>query len=342
MTALAKVIHIMGLLGKPEASYGAGATLAGATDGIQMQYPSRYQGAPIEFDYANDGDLGPSVSALGQIANVAPSGFFFKGSIPFYQRTAGIAYSASVFPSLHNIFKACGLDATVVTTPGTEQWTYAPTVAGLTYTSLGAELYARGEKYVGAGVLGNLKFDAPTTKPPIWTMDAMGIATLPTDAAVPAITYPLQTILPLLSGTIALTIGGLSANAEIISHSFDMGRELFPRVNQSGNGTHRGFVPGDRKPTVKVVLEATALVVGAPYTSSTAFDPYRLYDSGQIFSMIIQKGTTQYFREKLNFPQAQVVGYKLVNNNAIPQCELTIQPANSTASSNDDFNFVYD
>jgi hypothetical protein len=340
---LAKILHIMGLLAKEETTYGTPVALAGATDGIQLQYSDRYVGAPMEFDYAADGELGPSVSALGTVIGVPPSGYSIRGPLPFRMRPGGAAYSASVLPSGHRMLKAAGLTATLDATGGSEKYTYAPTAPGVTFTSLSAEMYTRGEKVPVAGMIGSLKFDAPDTKPAIWTLDnASGIATLPTDAAVPSITYPLQSVAPPLASTLALVLGGLSVNAAVKSHSFDMQRQIHPRVNQSSSGDHWGFVPGDYDPMLKVTLEATALVTGDPYTSSTAFDPWRLRHFAKTIVASVQHGTTQYNKYKLSFPQCQVVDVRPGNDGPVPTVELTLRARNSTPSANDAFNLVFD
>lgn len=342
MPLLTKALHVMGLLGKEETVNYTAVAVSNTTDGIQLQYANRYIGAPMEFSYVADGDLGPSVSAFGNIAGVAPSGYMLKGDLPFRSRPGGAAYSASVQPSGHRMFKAGGLVATLDATGGAEKWTYTPGPAGLTFTTLSAELYTKLEKWAIAGLMGSIKFDAPDTKPAIWTLaGACGIPTLPVDSAMPAITYPNQTISPPLASSIALVLGGLSTNAVVYAHSFDFQRQMTPRVAQSGAGAFLGMVPGDFNPILNVTLEATALVVGAPYTSGTAFDPYRLKDSGQIIAASLTKGTVQYFKEVLNFPQCQVIDVKASNKDSIPMWDLTLRAHNTTASSNDSFSLVY-
>lgn len=343
MPALAKILHVVGLLGKEETVNYTAVAVSNTTDGIELQYSARYQGAPMEFSWVADGDLGPSVSALGNVAGVAPSGFMIKGDLPFRSRPAGVAYSASVVPSGHRMFKAGGLVAVGAFGAGTETWTYTPSPAGLTYTTLSNELYTAQEKWAVAGLIGSLKFDAPDTKPAIWQLaGAQGIPTLPVDAAMPAITYPVVTILPPLSSSIALTIGSLtSANVVVYSHSFDYQRQLTPRVAQSGSGGYLGSVPGDFNPILVVEIERTAAVTGAPYTSSTAIDPIRLKNSGQVVALTLVKGTAQYFKETINFPQCQVIDVKASNKDAIPTWKITFRAHNSTPSANDSFSMVY-
>lgn len=342
MAAPAKLLHVLGLLLKEEATYGVGVSLAAATDGVQLQYKDRTTGAPMTFDYAFDGDIGPSVSNLGQVANVAPSGLSITGDLPTRARPAGVAYSASVVPSIHRPLKASGFDATVTTTASAEKWVYTPTAPGPVFTSLSGSLYSRGELMPAIGLLCSLKIDFSDPSPPIWTFGTKGIVSaLPSDAAVPAITYPLQTIQPPLASSIALVLGNLNTNAEVLGGSFDLQREMTPRVALSAAGAHLGFVPGDRKPIMKVSLAATALV-GTPFTSSTAFDPYNLRDKATSIAASVQFGTTQYNRWKLAFPQCQVIDAVPGNNGNIATVELTLGAYNSTGSSADDVNFTFD
>lgn len=344
MPALAKILHIYGFLAKEETVNYTAVSVSNTTDGVQLQYKDRAVGAIMETDYQNDGELGPSVSALGTVASVAPSGFMIKGDLPFYLRPGGVAYSASVLPSGNRFLKAGGLVATLDATGGNEKYTYTPSPGGLVYTTLSAEAYGRGQKYPIAGMLGSIKFDAPDTKPAIWTLaGACGIASLPVDAAVPVITYPNQTVSPPLASSILLTLGNLlPANAVVYNHAFDMQRAMTPRTAQSANGGFLGMVPGDFNPELTVELEASALVTGSPFTSTTAYDPYRLRDSAQIIAVTLQHGTTQYFRQKLNFPQCQVVKVQESNKDSIPTFKLTLRARNSTASANDSFSLVWD
>lgn len=342
MAAPAKLLHVLGLLAKAESTYGTAVSLSSTADGVQMQFTDRNVGAPFTLDYAFDGDLGPSVGNLGKIQRVAPSGFSVRGEIPTRARPGGAAYSASIVPSIHALLKASGFDATVVTTSSSEKWTYTPTAPGAAFGSVSMELYTRGEKWPVAGGICNAKMEFGTPAPPSWTFDMRGIATLPSDVTCPTITYPLQSVLPPLASSITMTLGNLSANAVVMSGSWDMQRQIEnPRVAVSASGAHLGFTPGDRMPIAKVVLEATALTT-TPFTSSTAFDPYALRHNGTSFAFALQFGSTQYNRYKINFPQAQVIDVVPNNNGPIATVELTIAAYNSTAVAADDVNIVFD
>lgn len=338
----AKLLHVLALLAKEETTYGSAIALTTTADGVQLQYKDRHQGAPMTFKYAYDGALGPSVGALGQVKRVSPSGYSIEGDLPTQCRPGGAAYSAVVVPSIHRLLKAAGFDATVNTTASSESWTYTPTQSTTTFTSLSLGLYTRGELWAIAGGIMGCKFDFANPAPPIFTFPTRGIATLPTDVAAPIVTYPLQAVQPPLASSIALTLGNLTTNAVVMSGSFDLQRNVDnPRVAVSAAGAHLGYTPGDRSPIVKIMLEATALT-GAPYTASAAFDPYNLRDKAPSFAFALKFGSTQYNRYTLNFPQAQVIDVVPNNNGPIATVELTIAGYNSTPTSADDVNVVFD
>lgn len=341
ISAPAKLLHVMGVTEKEEATYGTAIALTTTADGFQLQYTDRNQGAPMTWDWAFGGEMGPSVGNLGQVQRVASAGLSISGSLPTRARGGGAAYSASVVPSIHRALKASGFDATVTTTSSSEKWVYTPMAPGTGYTSLTRNLYTRGELWTQTGVIQNAKMEFADPKPPIWTFDSSAIGTLPTDVACPTITYPLQTSAPPLASSVTFTMGSLVANAVVMSGSFDMQREKTPRVPVSGGAAHLGFVPGDRSPIIKVVLEATALVA-TPFTSSTAFDPYGLKNAGTSFAFSLRFGSTQYFRYTIAFTQAQVSAIALQNNGPIALTELTIAAYNSTAVAADDVVITFD
>ena len=340
-----KLLYVLALLGKEEATYNTPVSLSGATDGLQLQYKDKFQGAPVELAYAFDGTIGPSVSVLGPNIRVGQSGRSAKGSLPFRFRGAGVAYSSSIVPSFHRFLKMCGLDATGSFGAGLEKWTYAPTPLANNMTSLTLNAYTKGELWALAGAMASLKFDAPDAAPPLWTADFQSTASaLPTDVpigSIPAITYPLQTVPPPLATSVTLTFGSFTTNAVLLSSSFDQQRQLTARVAQSASGAHLGFVGGDFAPQVKLVLESTNLVT-TPFTSASGFDPYNLLESGQQFVFAIRYGGVQYDRVTLNMPQAQLVAYTNQNNGPVATTELTLAGANSTAALMDCFNIVAD
>ncbi|MGN6103879.1 MAG: hypothetical protein ACTHU0_02135, partial [Kofleriaceae bacterium] len=101
-----KLITFLGILGKLEPSYGAGATVAAASDGHQLAELPEF--TP---EWANDGTRVAPPGTAGYQRKVAPTGR--NGSIPlkFEAKGAGAPYSSTVVPQAHPFLRAAGLDA---------------------------------------------------------------------------------------------------------------------------------------------------------------------------------------------------------------------------------------
>lgn len=339
-----KLVHILGCLAKEEAVYGTAVAVAAATDGQLLQYPDKNVGVIGEIGYEYDGDFGPSLSELGQVKRAAQSGRSFKVSLPMRAKGGAAAYSASVLPSIHRFLKSAGFTATLDAGIGTEKYTYAPTAAGTVPTSLTTEMYGRGEKWPVIGAVSELSIDFSSPAPPIWTFDMMGImSALPTDAAVPAITYALTGVVPPLATSITLVFGNFTTNAVLLGGKFKMGRviEEGARVALSAAGAHLGYVTGMRRPVLTLEIEATPLQ-GTPFTAAAGVDPYQLKETGQNFLASVQFGSTQYNRFKLVTPQAQVIDVRTGNRGPTATWEIDIAPYNTTPQAVDDFTIVFD
>lgn len=342
MPAIAKFIHVIAVELKEETVYGTSvAPLSSATDGVQLFLKQR-TGVLVKFPYAFNGDLGPTIGSLGRRKQIAPSALALTVDLPHIFRGAGAAYSASIVPSPHRLLKACGYTATVDVTGGAEKWTYAPTSSATQGTSLTGEFYARGQKAIGAGLIGNLKLDASDLSPPLFTASLSGIGTLPVDASAPTPTYPNSAQPSPPAANCAFTLGNLTAaNAMVKKVSWDPARQVKQRTAQQATGSHLGYVPGDRDPLLKITLEATALTT-TPFTAAAAFDPYQLRDSGQSFVSSLKYGSAQYGRYTLNLAQAQLADYQELDIDDVPCIELSIAPYNTTDTSNDDHTWVID
>jgi hypothetical protein len=343
MATPAKLLHVIGLTGKTESTYGVSSSPTTTADGVQLQFTEKNVTTPFTIDYAFDGDLGPGVGSLGSMVRVAPSGRSVKGDLPTRARPGGAAYSSSVVPSIHALLKAAGFDGTVTTTGGSEKWAYTPTVPGTGYASLSANLYSMGELMPVLGLLADLKVDFANPAPPIWTfMTSSILSALPTDVAAPSITYPLQTVAPPLASSVALTLGSLtSANAAVISGSFALKRVIEPRVILSASGAHLGFVPGARQPELTVTLEQTALT-GSAGTAAATFDPYNLRDLALQVSVLLQFGTAQYNKYKFAMTQMQVISATPANNGPTACTTLVLRAPVTTATANDDLTITFD
>lgn len=340
MPVPAKLVTLLGLLGKEEATYGTAIALTTTSDGLLMQFTDRNVGAPASIEYAYDGDLGPSVASGATTKRAAPAGRSFRASIPFRAKGYGSAYSAANVPNLHKIIKASGFDAALTSTTSSEKYTYTPTAEGTGYTSLTLNAYARGELWAASGCVGNLSINFDNQAPPVWTFDCRGIASVPTDAGVPTITYPSFNTIPPLASSATVVIGSFTTNAIVLGGSFTFNRGIDnPRVPISG--THLGFVPSGRGPRMTLTVEQTAFV-GSPYHTSAGLDPTLLREAATSIAVSIAFGSTQYNRYTIALPTAQLVNVTPANNGPVATVTLEFAGHGSTPTTNDDCSITFD
>lgn len=345
MPAPSKLSYVLGFLAKSESTYGTFSTPATGTDGVQLQYQDRNLGAPLEYDAAFDGDMGPSHGSLGTVQRVAPSGFFARAQWPMRLKGAGVAYSASVFPNAHIFLKSSGLDATGSFTGGSEKWDYTPTPPGTTYASHSVEAYAVGEKHQLAGGICSFTLDFNNPQPPIATFDSRYIVQAdPADASLPAITYGLTSVQPPLATGVALVMGSLTTNAIVYGGKFSFTREIEnPRVALTASGGHLGFVPGGYVAELEIMLEKMAKTT-TPFTAASNFDEYQLWKNATLLSACsVTFGATQYNKYKINFgARAQVTKFVAANESPIGKTTLTIRTSVSSPTASDGLTITFD
>ncbi len=339
MPAPAKVLHVLGLLAKVEATYGTGVALSTATDGVLMQFADKAVGAPVALGYANDGVMGPSASSLVMSPRTGPTGRSLSGDIPMRFRGPGTTFTTAVFPSIHGFLQAAGFTPSL----STGAYTYAPTAAGTGYLSQSLAMYARGELWPAIGCLSNLQFAFPDAKPALFTFPTRGISSaLPTDVTAPLITYPSLPSVPLGVGML-FTFGSFTAGT-VYSGSFDLQRDLeTARVALTQSGGHLGFVPGMRNAMLKVVVEQTAFVTATPWQSATAFNPYALREAALQNTLQLKFTDPNYTVGNsiaLTSPKAQLVDAVPGNNGMVPTVELTFEFKESAEGANDDLRLI--
>lgn len=335
MPTPAKVLHVLGLLGKIEATYGVAIALSSTTDGILLQYADKRVGAPVALGYAADGDMGPSVASLATQPRVGPTGRSLTGDLPMRFAGPGTTYSASVVPSIHNMLQIAGFTPTL--TSGT--YSYAPTAPGTGYKSMSVEMYTRGEKWPGSGILANMQMAFPDSKPPLFTFQCRGVSdATPTDVAAPAITYPTLPATPLGTGVL-FTFGSFTASV-LYSGSFDLQRDLeSARVALTAAGAHLGYVPGLRNPMIKVIVEQTAFTTATPWHAAGSFNPYRLRETAIQLPFQMKYTDANYTVGNsiaLTSQKAQVVDAVPGNNGNTATVELTFEFKESSVGANDD------
>jgi len=318
-----------GVLLKEEASYGDGGTLAGASDGILVN-----EEAWPELGYIHDGarrgESGPVATGL---QNVKKSGRFAEVPLIAEAHGGGAAYSASVKPNVHVPLLLAGFDATLDATGGSEKYTYA---LGAGSSGVG-EFYAREQMIKMLGILADLSITADGPEVPVWEFALSGLAELPTEAAVPSITYP--SVKPPKAENITLQMGSFGS-AVVRSHGLSLNRSLSARGDQNSGG-HKGFKGGTRFPTLEVEIEADSFV-SDPYHAAGGINPYQLAELATALSLSLVVGDTQYNRYKINASNAQLQPVGDDEDEASAIWTLTFDLRPSAPGQKDNFTIVFD
>ena len=321
----AKLMNLSALLLKAEATYGTAIAVTATADGQLLALSDRFPGL-LTLGYAWDGDIGPAPGHLGMLQRQGALGRTVSGTIPMRAKGSGVGttYAATVLPNIHTMLKISGFDATLAA----NAYTYTPTADGVTYASATAEMYKRGEKWSGRGILANWSVAGSGAAPPIHSFDIKGICdTTITDSAMVAPTYPSLTSLEPPCAGISVTVGSWITPV-IRSWSFAMNRAIdATRLDLTAADVHQGFVPAGYAPELKLVVESTALTYP---TSSSGFDPYRLRSGADATALSLQVGTVASNKYKIVLPQSQLVDSQPNNDGPVATVELTFRGYNSS------------
>lgn len=336
----AKTMNIKAVLAKLEASYGAGATLSTTTDGHLLSLSDR-NAAIGTLAYAYDGALGSNAANQVGLPRVAPSGRSVQAGLPFRVKPGGAAYSASVMPSINTWLRAAGFGSTLVTTSGSESYTYAPQTDADGFASLGLELYQRGEKWTVKGGLCNWSYQAGDLGVPLHTFDVQGICSdAIADASVPAPTFPLASVAEVTTPGAVVSIGSF-VTPKVRSISYNSNRSLQANPILTVAGGHAGFTHAGFDPEFSVTIDATALVA-SPYHTSAGLDPYQLRESAAQIAVSVQFGSTKYFKWKHSFTKAQLIDVVPGNAGPVATVELKFKPVATSYTANDWCSVLFD
>lgn len=317
-----KLVTLYGLLGNTEASYNAGGALAAASHGILLAEP-----VAMAIDYVHAGERGPAPGASGLLKRGKPSGRFGELTAKIEGRGRGSAYSGSNFPpDIHTLMRISGHSATVDTTLNAEKVTYRPVSDRASFASGVFEGYARGQKYPITGAYADFTFmiDGPSFL--MFEFALQGLIGIPTDVAVPAISYPGAE--PPKAENIGLTIGAWSPVVRKVGFKANRGRSARADVNGAG---HQGFSLGRRNPELEITVEAVPLSV---------FDPYTARDSATSYAVTLTVGGVQYNKIQFTAAQAQIANVADEEDEDTALWTLTMPCAQSSPIANDDYELV--
>jgi hypothetical protein len=324
--AAGKLIKIFGVRAKIETTYGTNSVPA-AIDAIQLA-----ENPQLAVAFANDGARAMPPGTMGSQNRVVPSGRTGETTLKFEPVGYGTAYSATNLPRGHALLRASGLDAAVVVTGGAETVTYTPTPGPTGFASVSADLFARGQQYAMAAILGDLTIGAVGPVVPMAEVAIKGLVSAITDAAVPSLTYtPWLALAPPKAVNIAFTINGVSTLI-VKSWQLKMNRALGARLDQNSGG-HAGWASGVRAPTLEIEIENPAIAT---------FDPNALRLSAATMAATLTIGTTQYNKYTLaTSNQAQIVEVSDGAEDPTATVKFKLQLNPSALGANDEFSLLF-
>jgi hypothetical protein len=331
MAAPSKYVIGYGLLSKLEASYNAGGALSTSTDGVILE-----ELAQLKISYANDGARPAAPGTAGYQQRVAPSGGFADLTAKVAPKGSGSAYSASVTPNIHSLLRACGFDGTLVTTGGSESWTYTPTP--LPSGGFGSDvqsLYARGQLYPLTGMIGDVTFDVTGPAVPVATFAMKGLIApnLISEVTLPAITYPALGFDAPKAVSLGLNLFGVSTFV-VRKATFKMNRLVNPRLDVNATG-HAGFAPGRRTPQLDVEIETPLFSASNLFVAFNAATVASTWSLGTF-------GAAQYNRYAVSGPKAQLMAPpEETSDGEVSITKLSLQLNPSTWGASDEVSWLF-
>lgn len=327
-----KTLVKYGVLAKIENVYGTPVVLAGASDGIDIIV------APEpNVDYAHGGERGgKSPATLGGRARVGKMGRFGTVTVAVEPAGRSTAFSASNLPNIHTLARLGGWTPTVDTTPGSENVIYVPTAHG-SEESATLEAYYRGQKYPFAGVIGNSKWSSDVPGISRFEVECQGLlSAIPSDAAVPSITYGWPEPPKSIALNLTAVIGGDTFTVgKIKSFELLMERSINPRANDNVTGLHGGFNVGvERKLTLKAMIESEPLKAAAPYLGTAGFHIFELMERASAMALAFTIGSTQYNTFDFAAATAQLVNSpeQAEGSASMWECEWELKPSSLTTN----------
>jgi hypothetical protein len=322
--SLSKLVTGLVLFAKNEATNGAGATLTGSTDTIQVA-----QELPVfNYGFTFDGDRKGAQQTGGNLRRTGPGGRTAEGKVKMECKGSGSALTAgNPVPNLHPFLLASGFTSSF----GTGTWTYTPVPISTPDISLALEVYDRGEKLPISGAFCAMTMTANGAEPTYFEFDVKGTAGVIADASVPGRFYNSHTVVPPKNESLGLTIFGTS-NLRIRNYSYTHGIEIAPRVDLNASTGHAGFALGRRKPELKITVEAEAL---------STFDPYAAWVAGTTGSVTFTVGSVTGNKMTFTLPQCQIKTCERGADGPLAIWNLTFAPFTSAPDTDDDVTIAF-
>lgn len=329
MTATKNVIALA-IRAKAETTYNAGVSMSFA--GVDSVKPNEQVELTEEFSF--DGVRSAPPGSFGTQRRNSPSGPSLTTTIPVELKGNGSGYATTSdrLPNLHSLLEAAGLSGSL----NDSSWSFSYTPEQTTPTSIGIEVYARGELHQVSGAYADHSFNVEQGGPVVVEFAIQGTrGAVVTDIARPTVNYQAEAVIPPKAVSIEAVLNFGGAYTPLVkSIAFVGNREVTARLDLNDGDSHGGYDVGNRSPTYTIVIEAEAL---------STFDPYDILRAGLngTFSFVVGRGgVANTFEWSLS--QAQLVGVvgHQDENGTTATWELTIQPYVSDGENDNDFLFL--
>lgn len=174
------------ILVKVESTYNVDPTPVITADAVLVESPSWSDAGLRMVDR-------PAVSANIDTKQQVYAGALKQVTFDVELKGAGAAYSATNYPEVSALLRACGFDETIVVTGGSETVTYLPVSTG--HESATIYYYQDGTRHILTGCRGNVSFNLETGSIGKASFTMTGHFSTTTDTALPSPTY-LSTVPP--------------------------------------------------------------------------------------------------------------------------------------------------
>jgi hypothetical protein len=318
---MALLTRNISILAKIESTYGQD-TSPGASNGLYV-----IGSAPKIIQEPNELNDVVGRGSLSKLPASQPGPRHWQCDFRVPVRGAGAAYSSSVVPRISSLLRACGLQETIVDTPGVETVTYVPRSEN--FESINLYYNWDGLLYKMLGTRGSVNFVVRTGGILFAEFTFQGLYVQPTDSALVTVTGEPTVQFPVL-----------------LSGAFQIGSENYAAPFQNWNLNMSGVLVADPDPSAADGISQIYLVNRQPEGSFdptavlvATFDWYSKWKAGTIMDMSFTHGTTQY--NKIAFTMSQVQSkdvtpgdrgqlgmfttpYRVVDNSAAGDSEVSI------------------
>jgi hypothetical protein len=312
---------------RAETTYGVYKTVTFATNGYAVR--------TIDRPEISRGWLAENLrdtwftGGLGELAATSPSGEFHELDVEIPIHGAAAAYATTVTPNIHPFLLAAGFSGAVVTTTGTESWTYTPTDSPGTGLSMLTRMEGKQYQSVG-GVVTSWSISAAAGEYVTFGAKIFAYAPATTITEVSIGTIVLPTTAPIQFKQATATISSYAP----VMRSFEWMCENTYAARGDGLQTkgHAGYRITRRRLEFRPVVE---------HADITNYNPEGDWDSStqRTLDMALD-AQADYNRFTINVDDARVIDFSVSDGDGLALVEPVYRCF--TPSSGAEFTIVFD